>query len=652
MIRPTDRIHRDNHKMSGPDKKYITVYYCRNGGTNHGKNRKERQEINKGYVTIEITRMKQRIHPYRKAESQLIFRKRSSKSGRRRGNASSMDSGIDRVRDPGKESLASCINSFLEENAKWSWKKILLDLVNDTKNRISEKINAFLKVFVLSADYFPNELQINDDAMTMMMGQGPTGPVSYFNAERAKMLLESASVYDKKCTTEGVTTQGRFSASRCLPINGDSFGHANDNGVHNNAGVRDNNYYIHNLNNLNSFNRSLFNHNIWGQSGFFTTPNSGNDSYLPQNWEPPYLHTHSAPSKKQNVKNFYISVVNKKTNVKEVRKISLMEICSSPYFFLCQGFLSDLESYLALNHCLLYLKKKKAELSQINVNLFSSLIDVDEVNFLEEGVSKSILRHAIRRLTTLFKIPTDDIKSVEFCLYIKGSEQMETLNFTRRSIYRYFIFIFLTSEEGNFMVFPRSGLKIMTSIGNCVICEFSGVENDSSPSNSGFKFDLSEEKLFFLKVNLQENVDLHQLLVKETGAAATAGTSFPRASTFAELSCTGSPNANYSYNYSPPHAHVISNRMNLTSVGFNPVINPFSCVQQNVDTINRKIMQLNMNSMRNLYLRTNTAKNCAAPFVVPVSQFSQHQMGDNSPKGANEHMLHVRNELPINQHIW
>ncbi|GAB67228.1 hypothetical protein PCYB_112490 [Plasmodium cynomolgi strain B] len=635
MISTTKKIQQANHKMSEPDKKYITVYYCRNGGRNQGKDRKKIPEINEGYVTIEITRMNQRIHPYRKAKNQLIFPKGSSQSSKRRSNANGRDSGINRVGERGRKFLSSCINSFLNENAKWSWTKILLDLVHDTKNRINEKINAFLKVCVLSADYFPNELQINDDTMTMMMSGGTNGSVNYFNAERAKMLLESASVYDKKYTTKGITTQGRFSPSGCLPINGDSFRHANANGLHYIEGVRDN-YYAQNITNFNSFNKSLFNHNLWGQSSFFSMRNSGNDSYLPQNWGPPYLHTHSAPPKKQNVKNFYISVVNKKTNVKEVRKISLMEICSSPYFFLCQGFLSDLESYLALNHCLLYLKKNKAELSQIHVNFFSSLIDVDEVNFLEEGVSKSILRHAIRRLTTLFKIPTDDIKSVEFCVYIKGSEQMEILNFTGQNIYRYLIFIFLSSKKGNFLEFPKSGLKIMTMIGNSVIYECSGVGSDSSPGvdsnsdNTAFKFDLSEEKLFFLKVNLKENVDLHQVLVRETGAAATGGKSLPRTATFAELSYAGSPNATYSYNYSPPH--VTSNRVNLTSVGFNPVINPFSCVQQNVDTISKEIMQLNMNSMRNLYLKTKTAKNCASPFVMPVSQFSQHPMGDNSPQ--------------------
>lgn len=60
----------------------------------------------------------------------------------------------------------------------------------------------------------------------------------------------------------------------------------------------------------------------------------------------------------QNIKNFYISVINKKSNVKNVRKVSLMEVCKDPYFFISQNFLSDLESYLALNHCLLYIKVK------------------------------------------------------------------------------------------------------------------------------------------------------------------------------------------------------------------------------------------------------------------------------------------------------
>ncbi|CAA9988988.1 conserved Plasmodium protein, unknown function [Plasmodium knowlesi strain H] len=641
MIRLSERMYRNNRRMSQPDKKYITVYYCRNSGRNQGKDKKKIQETNKGYVTIEITRMNQRIHPYRKAENQLIFRKRCSKSGKWSRSASSVDNSIDRARDRGKDSLASFINSFLNENSKWNWTKILRDLVHDTKNRINEKINAFLKVCVLSADYFPNEWPENDDTMTMMMGGGPTGSVSYFNAERAKMLLESASVYDRKCTTEGITTQGRFSAPSCPPINRDCFGYANANGVYNNAGVR-NNYCAQNMTNLNSFNRPLFNHNLWGQSDFFPIHNLGDNSYLPQNWGTPYLHTHAAPSKKKNVKNFYISVINKKTNVKEVRKISLMEICTSPYLFLCQGFLSDLESYLALKHCLLYLKKNETELSQVNMNLFSSLVDVDEVNFLEEGVSKSILRHTIKRLTTLFKIPTDDIKSLEFCLYIKGSQQMETLNFTGQSIYRYFILIFLSGQEENFVEFPQSGLKIMTIIGNCVICECFGVRNYSNPiadfnlNNTSFKFNLSEEKLFFLKVNLRENVDLQQLLVEEMGDVATGDKSLPRTATFAELSCASSPNATYSYNYFPPHSHVTSSRVNLTSVGSNPVTNPFSCVQQSVDTINKEIMQMNMNSMRNLYLKTKTAKNCAAPFVVPVSQFSQYQMGDNSPKSTNQ----------------
>ncbi|KJP85711.1 hypothetical protein AK88_04632 [Plasmodium fragile] len=617
--------------MSGPDKQYITVYYCRNGGTTQRRDRKKMPEMNKGYVTIEITRMNQRIHPYRRAGSQFMFPKGNSQGGKRRGIDHVRHCGIDQVKHSGRDFLTNCINASLNENAKGSWTKILLDLVNDTKKRINEKINSFLKVFVLSADYYlPNELQINDDAVTMMIGGGPTGSMTYFNAERAKMLLESASVYDKKCTTKGITTQAKFPPSTCPRINGDTFRHANYNIVHNNAGLR-NNYYAQNMTNLNSFNKSFFNSALWGQSGFFPMHNSGNDSYLPQNWGTSYLHTHSAPSKKPNVRNFYISVVNKKTNVKEVRKISLMEICSSPYLFLCQGFLSDLESYLALNHCLLYLKKKEEELSQIHTNLFSSLIDVDEVNFLEEGVSKSILRHNIRRLTTLFKIPTDDIKSVEFCVYLKGSEQMETLNFTGQGIYKYLILIFLTSNKGNFLEFPHCGLKIMTMIGNCVIHECSGAGADSNQNNTGFKFNLSEEKLFFLKVNLKENIDLHQMLVRETGAAATGGTSFPRSPTFAELSCAGSPNATYSYNYSPPYANVTSNRVNLTSVGFNQGTNPFSCVQHNVDTINKEIMQMNMNAMRNICLKTKTAKNCATtPFFVPVSQFSLHQMGDNA----------------------
>ncbi|GAW81700.1 hypothetical protein, conserved [Plasmodium gonderi] len=613
------------------DKKYITVYYYSNDRSNKGKNdRKKKEEIKMGYVTIEITRMKHRIYPHSKINKEFIFQKGKNISGGKisgihflKDNSQNIKHGgigTYKCRDKTRGFIANFINSFWNKNIKGYWTYILFDVIFATKKRINEKINYFYKEFVLNNDYFYSELKINNKTVNM---DKVNAALNSFNVERAKMFLESACVYDNIINI-GITSKGNTTTfPQYLGLNNSSFEYSNLNGMYKNTSTTDN-YYAQNMINFNGFNNLFFNQNFFSQSNF-SHFNCRDDSCLHQKFGNINFHTDLTPTIKQNVKHFYISLVNKKTNVKELRKISLMEISNFPSFFLCQGFLSEVESYLALNHCLLYVKKNQAEMSQIHLNLFSILIDVDEVNFLEERISKSILRHIINRLTTLFKISTDDIQSVHFCIYIKNNQEMETLNFVEKNIYKYSIFIFLSSKNGNFIEFPYNGLKIMVMIGNCMIYECTGrnkCNGGENMSNSNtFKFELSEEKLFFLKINLKENVDLHHVVVSETDTTEKGIEQFSNDAKLTGLPKTVASNISYSSNNS------INNNVNDRTVeGLNPKANSFSSLQKNVDKINKEIVDLNMNIMKYLYLRTTNSKNCE---ILPVVFDSQSGKGRN-----------------------
>ncbi|SBT77593.1 conserved Plasmodium protein, unknown function [Plasmodium ovale] len=572
----------------GSSKKVITVYYVKNGVANEGMERKvkggPRGGVKRGCVTIEITRVEGEKHAFKKRENDIILCSRKR----------------DEYRPMTKKKIYS------QKKLKETWSKAVFDMLHDTTSRLNKKINSLFSVCVLKSGYLSNELKTNSKMLE-------DESLNYFNAERARTLLSCAGVYDKKIHSKE-HSHGSLPMAKIRkfqPIN-DNFSPCNSlEEKYNKTGYTYNdsapddsmtrfstfiNSPFHN--NIPAMNTSLFNRTIGTRS------DSNNEGHI----------------KKKNNKIFYISVINKKTNAKNVRKISLMEICSYPHFFISQGFLSEVESYLALNHCLLYVKKSKGELSQIYKNLYSILINIDEVKFLEEKVSMSILRHIVKRFKGLFKIRTNDITSIEFCLYIKSDDQSEVTNFTEKNIYKYSILIFLNSKNDNFVIFPNSGLKIMTVTGSCLIYECNVGDNVGSNSNNSasgniFTFDISEEKLFFLKLNLRESINLQEILESRMNSSSP----FERLNRDINL-------RDYRVQASSPNGQCPYNRLGYKNLHKNAptstdiMQNHHSYVKKNMDIISKEIMQLNVNRMNNLLLQANNGK-AYAPVVVPLAKY-------------------------------
>lgn len=219
----------------------------------------------------------------------------------------------------------------------------------------------------------------------------------------------------------------------------------------------------------------------------------------------------------QNIKYYHVTTVSKKTKKRKLRKVSLIQLCEEPHFFISEKFLSETESYLALNHCLMYVQKNQDKLVKIHDNFFSTMINIDDVTFLGQHVSTSILRLAVKRFKSLFHIPSDNIDSLEFCIYMKEEQadlkNTQPFHFREHNMYKYSIIIFLNTKTFSFIDFPNKGLKIMLILGNCLIYECNQI-NSSNP----FKFHISDDKIFFLKLNLTHDLQLHELFTisKET----------------------------------------------------------------------------------------------------------------------------------------
>lgn len=212
----------------------------------------------------------------------------------------------------------------------------------------------------------------------------------------------------------------------------------------------------------------------------------------------------------QNIRYYHVTTVSRKTKKRKLRKVSLIQLCEEPHFFISEKFLSETESYLALNHCLMYVQKNQDKLVKIHDNFFSTMINVDDVMFLGQRVSTSILRLTMNRFKSLFHIPVDDVDALEFCLYMKEEQSdlnnTQPFHFREHNMYRYSIIIFLNTKTSSFIDFPNKGLKIMLILGNCLIYECNQI-NSSNP----FKFHIAEDKIFFLKLNLTHDLQMHEL---------------------------------------------------------------------------------------------------------------------------------------------
>lgn len=212
----------------------------------------------------------------------------------------------------------------------------------------------------------------------------------------------------------------------------------------------------------------------------------------------------------QNIRYYHVTTVSKKTKKKKLRKVSLIQLCEEPHFFISEKFLSETESYLALNHCLMYVQKNQEKLVKIHDNFFSTMINIDDVMFLGQHVSTSILRLTMNRLKSLFHIPIDNMDALEFCLYVKEKQEdlqnTQPFHFREHNMYRYSIIIFLNTKTSSFIDFPNKGIKIMLILGNCLIYECNEI-NSSNP----FKFHVAEDKIFFLKLNFTNDLQMHAL---------------------------------------------------------------------------------------------------------------------------------------------
>ncbi|ETW16585.1 hypothetical protein PFNF135_05008 [Plasmodium falciparum NF135/5.C10] len=545
---------------NGSNKKFVIVHYIKGEDSNQNKsNSKKKKEKKTGYVTIEISRVDDRKFANKKRKNQLM---------------------LDKIRR----------NDFLSRSAKNiskkkirdnTWTNTLIDKLQGATTTINQKITSFFKICIFNS----KELKMKND----MIGRDS---FKYFNTEDNEQFINSANLMN------AMNVKMDNMLSQHININKDNFNfnnfnmHFNGNSNINNKFMKDNIFNGNNLNNKFANKKMIDASEIWKKD----IPANNIMNYVDKR----KVDANNNPDM-QNIKNFYISVINKKSNVKNVRKVSLMEVCKDPYFFISQNFLSDLESYLALNHCLLYIKKNKGELSQIHHNFFSVLINVDDVHFLEENVSTSILIHTIKRLNSLFKIPIDDITSVEFCLYLKNSEENEPFIYTEKDIYKYSILIFLSSKNGNFIEFPFNGLRIMTVIGNCLIYQ---CHDNKNTNKHIFNFNISDEKLFFLKINLKENIHLYKMFQGQKPVTPSNMDEVCKQNKITELYTNVFKNKN-----TLPFEQFMKTKPNETNtINIDSMKNHYSLVKKNMECINKRLMELNINRMRSLFIKAKNAR--------------------------------------------
>ncbi|CAC9699161.1 conserved Plasmodium protein, unknown function [Plasmodium sp. DRC-Itaito] len=545
---------------NGSNKKFMIVHYIKGEDSNQNKsNSKKKKEKKTGYVTIEISRVDDRKFANKKRKNQLIL----DKSNRN---------------DFLSRSAKNISKKKIKDN---TWTNTLLDKLQGATTTINQKIASFFKICIFNS----KELKMKNDMIVR-------DSFKYFNTEDNEQFINNTNLMN----TMNLKMDNML--SQHINLNKDNFNFNNINMHCNGNNSINNNFMKDNIFNEKNFNNKFANKKMIDASKIWKKDISANNimNYVDKRKvdmnNNPYM---------QNIKNFYISVINKKNNVKNVRKVSLMEVCKDPYFFISQNFLSDLESYLALNHCLLYIKKNKGELSQIHYNFFSVLINVDDVHFLEENVSTSILRHTIKRLNSLFKIPIDDITSVEFCLYLKNSEENEPFIYTEKDIYKYSILIFLSSKSGNFIEFPFNGLRIMTVIGNCLIYQ---CHDNKNTNKHIFNFNISDEKLFFLKINLKENIHLHKMFQGQKPVTHSNMDEVCKQNKITELYTNVFKNKNTL----PFEQFMKTNPNETNTINIDSMKNHYSLVKKNMECINKRLMELNINRMRSLYIKAKNAR--------------------------------------------
>ncbi|CRG93911.1 conserved Plasmodium protein, unknown function [Plasmodium gallinaceum] len=549
---------------NGPNKNYRAMYYIRSKNVHVNNTYENKLERKKGYVTIEISEINEKNFSCRKNKKkknyELIFQ------------------GCQHM-------FPTCnIKNFTKKKIKNTWTKILLEKFHDTTNKINEKFNSIIKICIIKVNNFSTKLskkkeKILRDSLKYLNIENEEVQLNYTNMQN---FINISRVLPKKKLRDNCCRNFLQDSSE---FNSKNFKKAYYEMSNTNTYTDGNFMKCKDLNGL--FNKKLTHKNNICNNYIYSNEQaskfvSGNENFR---------------SDLQNIRNFYVSIINKNTNTKKVRKISLMEICKNPYFFISQNFLSDLESYLALNHCLLYIKvKNQKEMSQIYHNFFSILINIDDINFLEENVSTSILRHIIKRLNSLFQIPTNGISSIEFCLYLKSIDKEDSVHFIEQNIYKYSILIFLNAKNENYIEFPKNGLRIMTIIGSCLVYEC----NKKSFDSNIFKFDISEEKIFFLKLNLKYDINLHRLFINEMNTNQYAE-DFSKQNKLTELYGNILKNQNIFYG-----SQFIDNTYNKCNANnMHLMKNHYSYIKKNIESINEKIMELNMNYMKNLFLRSS-----------------------------------------------
>ncbi|SOV18088.1 conserved Plasmodium protein, unknown function [Plasmodium gaboni] len=545
---------------NGSNKKFVIVHYIKNEDSNQNKNNsKKKKEKKTGYVTIEISRVDDRKFANKKRKNQLILDRNSRN-------------------DFPSRSSKNISKKKIKDN---TWTNTLLDKLQGATTTINQKITSFFKICIFNS----KELKMKNDMIVR-------DSFKYFNTEDNEQYINSTNLINT------INDKMDNILSQHINVNNDNLYSKNFNMHFNDNSNINNNFMKDNILNGKNLNNKFANKKMIDASKLWKKDMSANNV---MNYKDKGKVDINNNPDMQNIKNFYISVINKKNNVKNVRKVSLMEVCKDPYFYISQNFLSDLESYLALNHCLLYIKKNKGELSQIHHNFFSVLINVDDVHFLEENVSTSILRHTIKRLNSLFKIPIDDITSVEFCLYLKNSEENEPIIYTEKDIYQYSILIFLSSKSGNFIEFPFNGLRIMTVIGNCLIYQC----NDKKNTNKHiFNFNISDEKLFFLKINLKENIYLYKMFQGQKPVNHSNMDEVCKQNKITELYTNVFKNKN-----TLPFEQFMKTSPNETNtINIDSMKNHYSLVKKNMECINKRLMELNINRMRSLFIKAKNAR--------------------------------------------
>ncbi|CRH00803.1 conserved Plasmodium protein, unknown function [Plasmodium relictum] len=551
---------------NGSNKKCKTLYYIRSKNVYANNEYENKSERKKGHVFIKVSEANGRNFPYRKRKSEkkknyeLIFQSCQ------------------------QSKLPVCtIRNFKKKKIRNTWEQILLEKVHDATNKINEKVLSLLKICIIKIYNFSSKLKIKNEKIVR-------DSLKYLNIENEEIQSNYSNIQNPINISRTPKKKLRDNCCRCI---------LRDNSVFNSENLKRGYYEMNNTNiyKENNFMKCKDLHELFNEKTDHTNNILNNCAHLNEKTNKFVSEDEHIGSNLRNIRNFYISVINKNTNTKKVRKISLMEICKNPYFFISQNFFSTLESYLALNHCLLYIKKNQGEMSQIHNNFFSTLINVDDVNFLEENVSTSILRHIIKRLNSLFQIPTNNINSIEFCLYIRSNDKEEAVYFTEQNTYKYSILIFLNARNDNYIEFPKNGLRIMTTMGNCLIYEC----NKNSFGSNIFKFDISEEKIFFLKLNLKYDINLHRLFINEANTKKYVE-EFSKESILTELNRNMLKNQNVLSNND-----FINNTFNTyNAVNFYSMNNHHSYIKKHIESINEKLMEININRIKSVTSLKNT----------------------------------------------